>query len=129
MSTYEKPMVKLNEELAEGVYAASGDKWQYKSSTTMGGALPEGSTGLDIIVKNTWEEDNSEWEEYTVRIPLTGEAADVVVVGGAPGSSATVDGNYLIITSGSLANPRQENNIQVAITPKNPGETIGIIEE
>lgn len=37
MSTYEKPMVMVNEELAEGVYAASGRSancWSISASTT-----------------------------------------------------------------------------------------------
>jgi len=40
MNNYEKPVVMVNEELAEGVYAASGAVstcWKYNSSQTEGG--------------------------------------------------------------------------------------------
>lgn len=132
MSKYEKPMVMVNEELAEGVYAAasgSNEKWQYKNSNTFGGAdVPNGSVGLDIRVHNTYDKDNSQWENYEVRIPLTGEPGSVVVTGGNPNNSASYDGNYLVITGSAIANPHETTDIKVVITPKNPGESIGIVE-
>ena len=126
MSKYEKPMVMVNEELAEGVYAASG-KWQYKNSNTFGGAdVPNGSVGLDIRVENTWKKDNGQQEDFVCKIPVYGDGSATVVNG--TGASAEIKDGYLIIHDSSIANPGEVEDIKVVLTPNSPGGSIGIIE-
>ena len=91
MELYEKPIVLVNEELAEGVYAASGDD--------VGGATGTGGVsvaGVELIEEgNQWNKVN----KYTVTINNTGnEDATVwsvaISVTSGTATSATIYNGY-----------------------------------
>jgi len=119
MAKYEKPVIMINEDLAEGVYAASGN-WQYYSSSNFGGAdVGQGQAGFDI--KNQHGDFASNEKEFSVTYTFNTDISDAKVVAGT-GQSVVVNGNQVTIydTANANPNPGEQTDIKIVVTPSDP---------
>jgi len=130
MAKYEKPYIMINEDLAEGVYAASGN-WQYYSSSSFGGAdVGEGQAGFDIT--NQHGDFASDETEFSVTYTFNTDISDAKVVAGT-GQTVVVNGNQVTIydTANANPNPGEKTDIKIVVTPSDPNvkpEDIQIID-
>lgn len=119
MAKYEKPFIMINEDLAEGVYAASGN-WQYYSSNTFGGAdVGQGQAGFDIT--NQHGDFSSDEKEFSVTYTFNTDISDAKVVAGT-GQTVVVNGNQVTIydTANANPNPGEKTDIKIVVTPSDP---------
>lgn len=129
MKNYEKPLILTNEELAEGVYAASG------SSVAAGAAFVSGveltSAGNEyykvnvykVTVSNSGSQDLTEW---SVALSVTsGTATDAKVYNGWQ-ASASLSGNKISIRPGEGGTIPSGGSIDVEVVVEYSSDSISV---
>ena len=108
MEQYKKPVVLMNEELAEGVYAASGavtpDQPQSGGVSVAGLRLTEQGNEYYKVNKYMLNIQNSGGEastDWSVSLPVTSGTATSAQVYNGQIASASVSGNIIIVTAGA----------------------------
>lgn len=94
MKKYERPVVVVNEELAEGVYAASGC-WTFSYELTANNDVYDEGTGCEIKVKGYHNNPQKHLAYFVLTIVLNQTILSVPSFSGA--SSCSFSGNTLII--------------------------------
>ena len=99
MKEYDKPIIMVTEELAEGVYAASGSNPISVSSVEL---ISEGNqwnkvNTYKVTIRNSGSENLTDW---TVSILVTSGTATNVTIYNGWLASASLNGNKITITPG-----------------------------
>ena len=106
MKNYEKPMVMVNEGLAEGVYAASGDCWSLEAYV----ADTNGVIQIDA------HHENLEPHNSAITITITFNQ-DVEVVDNGGARSASASGNSATFTwDVGTANPGEDKGFSARVS-------------
>lgn len=129
MKNYEKPMVLTNEELAEGVYAASG------SSVVAGAAFVSGveltSAGNEyykvnvykVTISNSGNQDLTEW---AVSLSVTSGTATAAKVYNGWQASASLSGNKIAINPGEGGAIPSGGSIDVEVVVEYSSDSITV---
>lgn len=127
MKNYEKPVVMVNEGLAEGVYAASGCFHYYGAEALPLTDRPEGylEGGKCFVLKFQHSEvttHSSIAESFTLSVTFNAAIANVSICDNT-GTSATANGEVVTITdSVSNANERCIEEVRICVVPSNPSD-------
>ena len=124
MKKYEKPVVLVNEELAEGIYTASGDNESVNTGVTKNAisvdSVREKTVGNEwyktntygVTIKNSGSTESKDWSvTVTVR---QGTATGAQVYDGNT-ASASLSGNTITITPGSGGAIAAGSSIEVEV--------------
>lgn len=96
MKKYEKPIVMINEDLAEGVYAASGDGcWTFSYTLTPNNDVYSEGTGCEIQVDGVHNNPGNHRAYFVIKVVLNQTIINVVSYSGA--SSCEASGNVLTV--------------------------------
>lgn len=110
MELYKKPVVLLNEELSEGIYAASGDVTTTEPSAPGGGGVSVTGVWLtsegneynkvniyNVLISNSGGEEAASW---SVSVSVTSGTATEAKVYNGWQASASLSGSTITITPG-----------------------------
>ena len=94
MKKYEKPVVMINEEVAEGVYAASGC-WTFTYELTPNNDVYNEGTGCEIKIKGYHNNPETHLAYFVLTVVLDQPILSVPSFSGA--NSCTFSGNSLVL--------------------------------
>lgn len=126
MKCYESPTILLNEELAEGVYAASGTVAgggiSYSISLTEEGNQYNKVNKYNVAVTNNGSETSSNW---SVTLQAAGSISGAVIYNGWQ-ASAAVNGNQITITPGGGGAIEAGSTINIELVVSYNGESVTV---
>lgn len=134
MKNYEKPIVLANDELAEGIYAASGAVNEGSSSsgtdavsvskvTLASEGNWDGVRTYNVTITNSGSENLTEW---SASISVTSGTATNVTIYNNWLASATLNGNKITITPGGGGTIEAEKSIDVSVVVWYSGDSITV---
>lgn len=105
MTNYEKPVVLANDDVAEGVYAASGAQIAGGSGSVSVSSVSLGSEGnqyykvntYNVTIRNNGQEDAADW---SVNVSVTSGTASEAKIYNDWLASASLSGNTIAIKPG-----------------------------
>ncbi len=126
MKCYESPMILLNEELAEGVYAASGASTgggiSYSVSLIEAGNQYNKVNKYNVAVTNNGSEKSGNW---SVTLQATGTIGSVTIYNGWQ-ASAAANGNQITITPGGGGAIEAGNTINIELVVSYTSDGINV---
>lgn len=126
MKCYESPTILLNEELAEGVYAASGTVAgggiSYSINLTEAGNQYNKVNKYNVAVTNNGSETSSNW---SVTLQAAGSFSGAVIYNGWQ-ASAAVNGNQITITPGGGGAIEAGSTINIELVVSYNGESVTV---
>ena len=131
MELYKKPVVLLNEELAEGVYAASGDVDEAAGGVSVSGVslISEGNeynkvNTYKVTIKNSGTEEAADWSASVAVV--SGTVTDVVVYNTWLASASLSGSKITIVPGGGGAIPAGGSiEVEVVVFYSSSSVTVG----
>lgn len=135
MKKYEKPVVIVNEELAEGIYTASGDSDNVDAGVANNaisvGSVKEKTVGDQWNKTNTYgvtikNSGNTESKDWSVTVTVSQGTATGAQVYNGWQASASLSGNTITITSGGGGAIAAGGSIEVEVVVQYSSNSIKV---
>lgn len=137
MVSYEKPLVVANEEVAEGVYAASGAGASGSADAAAGGGSVSVSGVKLVTAGNVWNKvstygvtiqngGNEELKDWAATVSVTSGTATSAQVYNTWQASASLSGNTITITPGGGGTIGAGQSITVEIVVSYSSDAIAV---
>lgn len=128
MKNYERPIVMINEDLAEGVYAASGDGcWTFTYTLTPNNDVFSEGTGCEIQVDGFHNNPQQHRAYFVLNIVLNQQIIEVASFSGA--TSCVASGNTLIVGWDiTTNNPTEKKGFAVRVAVED-GTTLDVLRD